>query len=258
MLSIILDFEASGVQPTEARPLELGMGVYNSETWAPILLHSEVIFDRDYPVITKEVLDLTGISMDELLQSGVTFAQALTKFGHVLAPYIEKIDFIIAYNKQYDHGVFMAESVRKEIRISPLDGLHWMCAMTGVEENYALKCWKLSHLALDHGVAVNPKGLHRALADVQLTAAMLKEIGTTAHKIHAFEKVPWVVVQALVPTPWTDGGKGIALAKGCGYSWEQVKGTDQTVPKCWVKRIKATKLEDEKASAPFKIKELSL
>ena len=50
----------------------------------------------------------------------------------------------------------------------------------------------------------------------------------------------------------TDSGKGIALAKKHGYSWEKAKGVEEKFDKSWVKAVKFRNVEHELKSVPFK------
>lgn len=252
--SLIVDFEATGVKPEEARPLEIAVMAVDSVTLEPEMGYSQVIYDADYPEIDQKIHDLTGISLPELHVNGKTLETVLHDIADIFSQLKGPIDYIIAYNKEYDEVLYKAEAARKGISIEIFNGKQWLCAMKDVEPNYKHKCWKLSHLALDHGVAVDPVGLHRAMADVSLVQKFLEKIEYSAHDMFHFNQVPWVTMQALVPSPWTDGGKGVELAKARGYSWEKLKGTEQVIAKSWVKRVKATQVDSEVDNAPFKVR----
>jgi hypothetical protein len=128
--------------------------------------------------------------------------------------------------------------------------------MRDLEANTKFKCWKLSHLALDHGVPVDPNVLHRAMADVKLTQQMLAKVGVPAKDIYTYQCIPSVVVQALIPAPFQDGGKGKELAVKRGYSWEVPRGTQEKYDKAWVRKIKATAYDTEVCEAPFKVRRI--
>lgn len=251
--SLILDFEATGVKPEEARPLELAVMAVDSASMEPEAGFSQVIYDKDYPEIDQKIHDLTGISMTELHHNGKTLDVVMGQVNDLINQLKGPVDYVIAYNKEYDETLLLAELARKGFA-SPLHNKYWLCAMRDVEPNYKHKCWKLSHLALDHGVSVDPAGLHRAMADVSLTQRFLQHINYSAHDMFYYNQIPWVIMQALIPEPWKDGGKGVELAKARGYGWEKTKGTDKVFSKSWVKRIKFTHLDNEFDTAPFKVR----
>lgn len=253
--SLIIDFEATGVDPKEARPLEIAVMAVDSHTMEPESGFSEVIYDTDYPEIPQKIHDLTGISMTELHHKGRKFADVMWQLDKFIGSINGPVDYVIAYNKEYDYNLLVAESERRNIKY-PVQIMQWLCAMRDVKANYKHKCWKLSHLALDHGISVDPTNLHRAMSDVSLTQRMLQHIKCSAHDMFNYNQVPWVVLQALIPEPWKDGGKGVELAKARGYGWETVKGSEKKVAKSWVKQIKMTDLEEERDYSPFQFREI--
>jgi hypothetical protein len=126
--------------------------------------------------------------------------------------------------------------------------------MKDVLSNHKHKCWKLSHLALEYGIAVDPSKLHSALADIELTAQLLQRAGTTLHEIKTYHDEPTVVLRAVVPPKWEDKGVGTDAAKKLGFSWEQPRGVDKKFEKCWVKAVKKQNAEVEIAKATFPIR----
>jgi len=259
--SLIVDFETTGLDTTTARPIEMGLQLVDSDTWDIKAEGNYLLWDTSYPPIPAEITKITGITEEVLRREGRSLDYAFADFtARTMHLNDWAIDETIAYNAEYDENIFRAECARKKhssaLEAELLDQASWLCAMKDVEENYKFKCWKLSHLALDHGVSIDPKGLHRALADVDLTRRMLKEIGTTALKMAEFKRIPHVTVQALIPAPFEDGGKGRDLAVARGYSWERPRGSQEKFPKAWVKKVKQNKYNDEVAECPFKIRML--
>lgn len=257
--SIVLDMEATGLDPLKARPIEVGLCLVDSNTWDPVCATHRVIFEPDYASLQQEITDITGITQDELF-TGISLVRALAEFAEKIGDKLPLVDFVVAYNRDYDEVLYRTEAGRVLCGLTPLGklmlDLPWLCAMRDVEENYKHKCWKLAHLALDHGVAVDPANLHRAMADVELTMKLLSRVGTTAEKMHTFQKVPWVAVQALIPAPFQDGGKGRDLAVKAGYSWQKARGSDRVFEKAWVKLVKEHLVEKELSSVPFKARQI--
>ena len=255
MLSIIIDFETTGLDVSTARVIEVGAMVVD-ESWDTVATLSCLVNSPDVPPLSEEIQKLTGITQKELTTNGMDIIDAFGKLGELVDP---EVGCVIAYNKAYDEAIFRSEILRWPM-LGMIAGINWMrqlpwvCAMTDLEDNYQYKCWKLSHLALDKGVAIDPKNLHRAINDVELTRKMLKQSGANLQSMLDFATSPWLTVSAMIPGPWEDGGKGRDKAKELGYSWEVAKGTTEPkFEKCWVKRIKENKYDDEAKAAPFKV-----
>ena len=126
------------------------------------------------PQLSDEIIKLTGITQKELDEKGVEMDEAMQQLSDLCD---QDLDGVVAYNAQFDKQMFYGEVARGAYTLNPriqrmLDA-PWVCAMEDAESNYGFKCWKLSHLALDKGVAVNPADLHRAVADVELMRKML-------------------------------------------------------------------------------------
>jgi DNA polymerase III epsilon subunit-like protein len=202
----------------------------DSNTWKEEAKASYLLWQKDYPVLTEEVERLTTILQADIYNIGVSLAAALADLSEAWSMYLPLVDYVVAYNKDYDEVMFRAEAKRQQSSSLAQDyflSRPWLCAMRDVKENLQYKCLKLSHLALDHGIPVDPNVLHRALADVELTHKMLAKLGRTAQDIHTYQSLPSVVVQALIPAPFQDGGKGKSLAVKRGYSWEVPRGTQE-------------------------------
>lgn len=241
---LLLDFEATGKEPKTSRITEIGAQLcdehFNVKTSMNML-----VWESGYPAITPEVEEVTGITQEMLTREGVKPSEALK----TLANFAGKCKYAIAYNKEYDETLFKAEALRNEVaeqtlwlRTSP-----WLCAMVDVEQNYKKKCWKLSHLALDYGLAVDPLELHRAINDVELMRRMLIRINTTPERMFMYQQTPWIYVAANVRKPWEDGGESTNLAKAQGYTWQVAKGDPEqrVFDKRWVKRIKEMNFDSE-------------
>lgn len=238
---LLIDHEATSVQPETARILEIGAILcdFNYDILAEF---SSLVWDDSYPELTQEVSKVTNITLDMLQKEGKPLRHALEDMALALAGY--PISWVVAYNKKYDEVLYKAELERNLLRgIRKANEIYeapWLCAMEDVETNYAIKCWRQSHLALEYGVAVDPKELHRAIGDVMLMRKILLAAKASAEGMYAFQKEPWTYLQAKVTEPWKDGGKGVAKAKSYGFSWEKVSSdpSGQVFPKSWVKRVK--------------------
>jgi hypothetical protein len=99
---------------------------------------------------------------------------------------------------------------------------------------------------------------HGAKADVEAVRTLMEHRGLTRLLIEEYRDEPWVYMTALLPKPW---GKTELVAKELqkaakedGYSWQTCRGTAEPVfTKKWVKRVKSSLFEEEKAKKmPFK------
>lgn len=256
MQSLLIDFETTGLDTSTERIIEIGAQVVD-ENWNVLSQLSCLVKGEGFPVLTAEITDVTGITQDDLDKRGLPLEDAWDMLGEMVTP---ETGYAIAYNRQFDESIFRAELQRTGFGLNGglnwLSQIPWICAMTDIETNYMYKSWKLSHMALEYGVTVNPNLLHRAVNDVDLMRQLLIAAKTTPEAMYNFQQIPWVYVAAKIPAPWTDGGKGKAQATKLGYTWESAKGDDKVWEKCWVKRIKSHQLEAETKHAPFKVVEL--
>ena len=254
MSLLLIDFEATGKDPKEARILEIGAMLVDDSFNEPLAGFSQLVWESGYPALTEEVSRVTGLTQDLLSKEGVNLDKALYNCRDFFIDQPEP-DFIIAYNRQYDEILLKSEYARRKWEPELLTVKPWLCAMMDVEESLPFKVpKKLMYLSLDHGVAVDPSALHRAINDVELMRKMLKASGTTAQKMYEYQRSPWVYVRALVRKPWEDDGKSTSLAKAQGFSWEKCFGDEsgRVFDKCWVKRVKEKDVQKE-LSHEFKV-----
>ena len=253
---LMLDFETSGLSPEADRITEVGALLVN-EKWDKVASFNHLIYDKDASPITPEITALTGISDSLLMEKG----KPATEVFEALGMFAGKVDFAVAYNEEFDSGMFRAAMKKYTLdmipEISMLLQTPWLCAMKDVEKNYNLKCWKLGHLCLDHGLAVDPSVLHRAIDDIELTRRMLVHIGETPRGMVQFRHEPWAFLRALIPAPWEDNGVGKGQAQKLGYTWEQAKGDPQKFEKAWVKKVKERFVDEEIRRAPFKVRRIN-
>lgn len=261
MSILLIDFEATSVDPKQARIIEIGARVVSDDWQTPIGIPiSHLVWADGYPDITPEVEKVTGISEAMLKQDGLDPVTAFSALGRLVTPDIE---FVAAYNTAYDAVLFKEEMFRHQLTMNgPMSWLltvPWICAMTDIEKNYAFKSWRLAHVALEHGCTVCLKDLHRAINDVDLMWDMLKRCGVSSNQMYDFQCEPWIYVIARVEKPWLDEGRSTTLAKAQGYMWEAAKGdySGRKFEKQWIKRIKQKDFEKE-LTLPFKVEKVMI
>lgn len=250
---LFLDFETQGEDPRTTNPTEVGaVVVYVGPGEDPNRVYMEgnhlssLIYEGHYPPQTPEIVELTGITDRMLRDEGVGPRDVFTE---LLYPLVERSDYCIAHNAAFDRGIYEAVSHRLHLT-PPQPKRGWICTVMDVPYPKKYKCKKLSHLAYDHGVMVDPKTLHRALDDVRLLSRFLLS-RYPIETVIAYRDTPWVVLALNgVKPPWEDGGVSNTQAKKLKYSWEKPWGTELNFPKRWVKRVKETQIEEEKALMP--------
>ncbi len=256
MASLLIDFEAGGVDAKTVRILEIGAIVVDDD-WKPTGEQlSQLVWESGYPALTDEVKEVTGLTQELLAAEGIPLVQAFQKLSNLVT---DRVKYAIAFNRSYDEVLFKEELARTGLTDTGLARLHampWLCAMVDIERNYKYKSWRLAHLALEYKVPVDPNILHRAINDVDLMRKMLTATGTTAAEMYAYQQVPWIYVAAKTEKPWEDGGKSTDLAKARGYNWQTAKGdpSGRVFDKMWLKRIKEKDFEKEEREAPFQVR----
>jgi len=266
MSVLLIDFESTGLDTKNDRITEIGAMrtdlQFNPRVTegTPCDQLSTLVYDESYPDITPEVERVTGITKQMLVDEGAQPNAAFMLLGDLVDV---DLQCVVAFNAEYDKSLFIEEAFRNNMTLNPkinhLMQIPWLCAMRDIESNYDFKSWRLMHVALEYGVTVNPKELHRAIADVELMRKMLQASGTSPKAMLEFQQEPWVYVEAFVTKPWEDGGKAATLAKAAGYSWEKAKGdpTGREFKKSWVKRIKQKDF-DKELTLPIKVEKVMI
>ncbi len=261
MSVLLIDFEATGLDPKEARVIEIGARMVTEDMQHTIGIPlSHLVWAPDYPSISPEVEKVTGISEAMLRADGLSPISAFMALGEMVTV---DTSAVIAYNISYDEVLFRSEIFRNHITLHPkmnwLMTVPWLCAMSDLEMNYQFKSWRLSHIALEHGCTVCLKDLHRAINDVDLMWDMLKRSGTTPQELLTYKNEPWIYVSAKIEKPWLDGGRSSEIAKANGFSWERPRGDNsgRTFAKTWVTRIKA-KDYDKLLTLPIQVERIQL
>lgn len=254
----IIDFETTGIDAETCRPIEVCAAIVTSDFSTLLTSYQSLLYASDYPAIEEHIELLTGIQKEKVLSEGIFPARAFEDIYNLFIEY--DVKHVVAYNADYDHTVYRRELERHGMANEAVGNsvkIPWLCAMKDVRSNYNYKCWKLSHLALDYGVAIDPKELHRASADVFLTRDLLRAAKTTSEEMLAYKNTPWVALEAVTREPWKDGGKSTALAKSKGFSWETPKGhQSKKYPKKWVKLVKETDLQYELSELLFQVRRI--
>lgn len=251
MSIVMLDLETTGLNPDDSRIWEIG-AVIVDHNWNVLSRFSVRIWDNEIEaqLIEREEV-LPNLPALGLIRASAHAPDAAYNMLEAFMP--EDVSYMVAYNKSFDEVFFKHEAKKLGYtmlpKINAMTQVPWLCAMREVESHAKFKCWKLGHLALDYGIAVDPSKLHGALADIELTAELMRKTGISFGEVVAYAAIPNIIVRAVTNPPWEDGGKSNDAAKAMGYTWQKVRDYDKTFEKCWVRKIKANKLDEEHAAA---------
>jgi hypothetical protein len=246
---LLLDFETSSADPAVALPWEVAAVPCNGDDWRAIrereFQHAFMntrMWDPGYPDLSDEVLTVCKIE-ERSFPDAPHPREVLTK----LADAMSVCDYAMAYNAAYDRQVFENACAKYKVAYPVID---WVCAYSDVPYPERFRCRQLTHLALDHGCTVDGSTAHGALSDVFVMIELLFTGGYTLEKILQFRDDPWVIIAAKF-NAFNPGGQEIKEAvKAAGYGWQSPRGSNQVFEKRWVKRVKKSRLEEEKAQ-PF-------
>lgn len=220
-----LDFETTGLEPKADRVLEVGLVLWDAEKKKPEALDTFLVIQT--ATISEEITQLTGITSEKIYKHGITPLQAFTKINNLAV----HADYICGHNGRNFDKLFLEEEF-KRIGIPPLRH-HWLDTLEDLPNMEKFTSKKLDHLACEHGF-LNPFP-HSALSDVLTMFKILEKYDIQEVIKYSLEES--ILVRAVVSYDDRE------LAKKRGFRWEPEK-------KIWVKKIKVSKLEDEKKAQP--------
>jgi DNA polymerase III epsilon subunit-like protein len=239
---LFLDFETQSADAKNTNITEIGAHFVKGSLTQDF---STLVYDHDYPPQTPEIVDLTGITDGDLKREGKSPKEALND----LLMIFKSADLIIAHNTSFDRTV--VESTAKRVGLDWPEK-EWLCTYSEFPWPEKYTCKKLSHLALDHGVPMDKRKLHRALDDVILLRDLLKLY--SLEDVLKYKRSPWVYLKAIISKPWIDGGVQKDQASKMGFGWERCRGTSEPLfEKQWVKRVKEGQVDAERTRCPFPI-----
>lgn len=257
---LLIDTETTGLDVSTSRIWEVGMMLVD-DNWQYLKGFSVRLKDEEILTQLKErAATLPNVPRLEDIE---TTAVSLDNGLKMMTAFVEECEprAVLAYNAKFDEP-FVKAMIEGNLFSFTRGGhllctLPWYCMMEHVPSNYGFKCWKLGHLALDYGIAVDPKLLHGAYQDIDLARKLAEASGYKVNQIIKFAEEPWVILRAITEKPWIDGGASSAIAKELGFSWEKAKGMEKPIEKAWVKRIKESFVAEEsnkiKDKIPFRI-----
>jgi DNA polymerase III subunit epsilon len=196
-----LDFETTGLLPSEDRIIEVGAVLWDWERGLPVTMLSNLV-SADAP-LPQEITQLTGITDELLSEFGLPEQSVMRDLESLIA----RADFIMAHNGNgFDKPFY--EATCKRLGYQPADAL-WLDTRVDIRYPESISVRNLTHLAAEHGF-LNPFA-HRAVFDV-LTMLRLAS-NYKIEDIVARARENTVFVRALVS--FDDKEK----AKARGYYW---------------------------------------
>lgn len=248
MKLLFLDFEASSLDAKTALPIDVGAILCN-ETFGVEATLSQLMWDPTDPPLAQEIIEVTGITDEELKANGKPRADV---FCDKLLPMVGEADILVMHNASYDGTILRSTSDRLGLIVRPREEL---CTLTNFNWPKKFRCHKLGHLGWEHGLDFPANMLHRALPDCRLLVELLGLYDLES--VLAYAREPWIFIKADVSYNTKDD------AKKFGFSWETIRyGYSETkFEKTWCKRIKQSAFEDLKeqilsSPAPFRISEI--
>lgn len=235
MLVLGLDFETTGLNPELDRVTEIGAVLWCTERRCPVEMYSQLIFEDNYPEITKEITEITGIDKKMLDMHAVGINEGLAK----LVGLMSKADAYMAHNAEFDKNFFIAEMQRNtELKVIDFEK-PWIDSQCDLPYPNKIKTRKLEHLAAEHKF-LNPFS-HRALFDVLTMFQVFNQY--SLEEVLRYATTPNITVKANVKYDTRH------LAKEQGFRWN---GED----KQWEKVIKEFQLDELIHKCSFGVKEL--
>lgn len=241
MLVLGIDTETTGVEDTD-KVVEVGAIKYSvaaDGSWVEMERYNALVYDGE-TTMPAEATKVNGITTEMLQKDGQPPGNV---WGH-LSTLMKDCSYIIAHNAPFDKRMLSLEASRRKMK-DVTTSIPWLCSMADVEHPDFVSCRKLSHMAVDYGVAVDPSTLHRATADVELMGRILHARRWSVEKIIEYKTTPNLYVRMVVPKPWSDKGAGKDFAKSQGFSWQRHPSWPEELEfkNSWVIRIKETQKE---------------
>lgn len=238
MLLLGLDFETTGLDVAADEITEIGAVLWETATQTPLRVESIMVWHENQKALTEDLQFLTGLTPTMLQEHGQTPVSAL----HDLALLMETPGLmgVVAHNgTTFDRPLLEANAKRWQV---PLPKVHWIDTSVDIDYPAHIQTRKLTHLAAEHGF-LNPFA-HRAVFDVLTMLAILSKY--EADRVLALSREPSIKVRAVTIPPWEDGGVSTNAAKGRGFRWDGQA-------KQWLRIMKASQLQREMDTAPFKM-----
>lgn len=244
-----IDFETTGLDFKKDRIVEVGYCIWDTSRKVPLRVGSDLLVDGGIrerlmdPDAANTVSEVSGLLLSDIEDFGV--APALSFMLVEALTISQKVEYVVAHNGTgFDKPFLVEEATKLDLKVPRILELPWIDTRLDLPFPKEPSSRRLVHLSAEHGF-VNPFE-HRALFDV---LAMLKLMSKyDFQEVAAQALIPFVTVRAMVD--YADR----QLAKDARFSWEKLG--DKTYNKCWVKQVRANKVEEFKQACKFPVVQL--
>lgn len=235
MLVLGFDTETTGLDVAKENIIELGAVLWDTKTGKPVEMMSRLTRTTAQP-LDQKIIELTGITDEDLKTYGIQFGIAAREFENMLA----SAQAIVAHNGNMFDKPMMISNVERHCAAEPLgvsltaklkESL-WIDTTCDIEFPPEIQTRKLTHLAAEHGF-LNPFS-HRAVFDVLTMLKIAQRYDWD--QIVRYAKTPSIVLIANTSYEQRE------LAKKLNYRWNGDK-------KVWTKSVKQFQLDAEKDAA---------
>lgn len=187
---VVIDFETSGMSPEQGdRAIEVGAVLLRN---SQIVEHFQSLINPGF-LITREIEMVTGIN-NRMLADAPDSTTVTTELARFIGSYP-----LVAHNASFDQKFLEAELAQ----IAKNRPMNFGCTLKIARRIYPdLPNHKLETLIRYKGLAVNGQ-FHRALADAEMTAALLQQIIKDLQTEYGFDEIPFSVLQKLAKTPYS-------------------------------------------------------
>lgn len=230
MIILSYDIEATGLNKTEDRIIEVGLCLYSTGQ-DRVLESTGFLVQSDGVKISEEITGITGITQAAVDKFGYTPAEAL----NVIEVFADKADAFLAHNgNRFDRVI--TENTAKRLGNESLPSRLWIDTMTDIP---GVKGEQLITMCAKAGVLMS--GAHGALVDASSTMEMARRHAQDPAK--SFEKMVERAQSPLVLIQSHQERKNNSDAKKFKFRWNPTAGI-------WWKAVKEMDLEGLR-QAPF-------
>jgi DNA polymerase-3 subunit epsilon len=223
-----LDFEATSLDVKEARIIEIGAVLWDTELQVPVKILCTLV--DPMVEVPEETTALTGITSDMIQTYGISEEKAVGG----LAGLMFESEYCMAHNGAiYDYPLWK-NTLERMGRTADPSGT-WIDSRTDIKMPESIVTRNLKYLAAEFGF-INPFP-HRALFDVLTMFKIASQFKW--EDIIARSKEPTLYVQAIVSFDEKE------LAKARGYRW-------YAPTKLWWKEFKASDYATDKLECGFR------